>query len=66
MALGTDGSGRSDQRQVLREFFEVDRHSIVVAALSALARKGEVEPTVVADALERFEIDPDSAPPWTR
>jgi pyruvate dehydrogenase E1 component len=59
-ALGTDGFGRSDTRAKLRRFFEVDRHSIAVAALAALgdARLGK--------ALERYDIDPDLAPPWTR
>jgi pyruvate dehydrogenase E1 component len=58
--LGTDGFGRSDTRERLRRFFEVDRHNIAVAALAALgdARLGE--------ALARYRIDPAAAPPWTR
>ena len=59
-ALGTDGFGRSDTRANLRNFFEVDRHAIAVAALHALGDKR------VADALRRYGIDPQAAPPWTR
>jgi pyruvate dehydrogenase E1 component len=59
-ALGTDGFGRSDTRAKLRRFFEVDRHSIAVAALSALG-----DPRA-ADAIKRYAIDPNAAPPWTR
>ncbi|HEX2303487.1 MAG TPA: pyruvate dehydrogenase (acetyl-transferring), homodimeric type, partial [Gaiella sp.] len=64
--LGTDGYGRSDYRVKLRQFFEVDRHHVAVAALKALADEGSVEPAVVASAIERYGIDADSDPPWTR
>jgi pyruvate dehydrogenase E1 component len=60
LALGTDGFGRSDTRANLRRFFEVDRHSIAVAALAAL---GDAR---VREASRRYGIDPDAAPPWTR
>jgi pyruvate dehydrogenase E1 component len=66
VALGTDGFGRSDYRVALRRFFEVDRHHVAVAALDALAREGTIEPSVVQSAIERYEIDADAAPPWTR
>jgi len=66
VALGTDGFGRSDYRVALRKFFEVDRHHVAVAALKALADEGEVEPSVVASAIERYGIETDSTPPWTR
>jgi len=65
-ALGTDGFGRSDTRAVLRRFFEVDRHHIVVAALAALARRGSISTDVVANAIERYRLDDDVAAPWTR
>jgi pyruvate dehydrogenase E1 component len=65
-ALGTDGFGRSDTRAVLRRFFEVDRHHVVVAALHALARAGSVPVDLAAGAIERFGIDVDAAAPWTR
>jgi len=66
VTLGTDGFGRSDTRQVLRRFFEVDRHSIVVAALDALARLGRVTTQTVAQAIQRYGVDTQSAAPWTR
>jgi pyruvate dehydrogenase E1 component len=58
--LGTDGFGRSDTRANLRRFFEVDRFSVVIAALDAIgdARVGE--------AMKRYSVDSGSAPPWTR
>jgi pyruvate dehydrogenase E1 component len=55
--LGTDGFGRSDTRAALRRHFEVDRHYIVVAALRSLAEAGEIEMSVVADAIARYGID---------
>jgi pyruvate dehydrogenase E1 component len=61
--LGTDGFGRSDFRRHLRRFFEVDRHHVVVAALRALADDGEVEASVVDDAIRTYEIDPDVPDP---
>jgi pyruvate dehydrogenase E1 component len=57
VVLGTDGFGRSETRQELREFFEVDRRFIVEAALSALCAEGEIESRVVAEALAELEID---------
>lgn len=65
VALGTDGFGRSDTRQALRAFFEVDRHSIVVAALSALVPGGRITPAQVAEAIARYEIAADAPAPWT-
>jgi pyruvate dehydrogenase E1 component len=56
--LGTDGFGRSDTRSKLREFFEVDRRYVAVAALKALADDGELPPKRVAEALARYAIDP--------
>ncbi len=61
--LGTDGFGRSDFRKHLRSFFEVDRHHVVVAALRALEREGEVEDSVVAEAIKKYEIDTDRPGP---
>jgi pyruvate dehydrogenase E1 component len=63
-ALGTDGFGRSDTRSVLRRFFEVDRHHIVIAALHAL--RGEIPHTIVAQAIARYGVDPQAPAPWTR
>ncbi len=61
--LGTDGFGRSDTREKLRRFFEVDRQHIVVASLSALADLGEVDRAKVADAIRRYGLDADRVPP---
>ncbi|HSP57809.1 MAG TPA: pyruvate dehydrogenase (acetyl-transferring), homodimeric type [Halomonas sp.] len=55
--LGTDGYGRSDTREKLRRFFEVDRYFVTVAALKALADRGEVDRKVVADAIAKYGID---------
>jgi pyruvate dehydrogenase E1 component len=66
VALGTDGFGRSDTRSALRGYFEIDRRHIAVAALDALARQGRVPASVVAQAIERYAIDADAPPPWTR
>jgi pyruvate dehydrogenase E1 component len=63
--LGTDGFGRSDFRRVLRRFFEVDRHYVAVAALKALADEGTIGPAKVAEAIERYEIDPEAPFPPT-
>jgi pyruvate dehydrogenase E1 component len=61
--LGTDGFGRSDFRKHLRRFFEVDRYHVVVAALSALAADGDIERSVVEDAIRTYELDPDAPDP---
>jgi len=64
-SLGTDGFGRSDTRNALRRFFEVDAAHVVVAVLAALAGQGEGKPEDVARAIERYELEPESADPWT-
>jgi pyruvate dehydrogenase E1 component len=61
--LGTDGFGRSDYRAKLRQFFEVDRHYVAVAALKALADDGLVEPAAVQRAIEAYAIDPERPAP---
>jgi pyruvate dehydrogenase E1 component len=66
VTLGTDGFGRSDTRLALRRFFEVDRHSVVVATLDALACKGHVPKQTVAQAIHRYGINSQAMPPWTR
>ncbi|GAA3673501.1 pyruvate dehydrogenase (acetyl-transferring), homodimeric type [Nocardioides ginsengisoli] len=62
-ALGTDGFGRSDYRRNLRRHFEVDRHFIAVTALRRLADEGVVSADVVAEAIEKYGIDPDRPDP---
>jgi pyruvate dehydrogenase E1 component len=64
-ALGTDGFGRSDSRENLRRFFEVDRHYVAVAALKALAEDGEIPPAKVAEAIAKYGIDTEKPAPWT-
>ncbi|SFP75722.1 pyruvate dehydrogenase E1 component [Geopseudomonas sagittaria] len=61
--LGTDGFGRSDSRKKLRHFFEVDRYWVVLTALEALADRGEIERTLVAEAIAKFGIDTNKANP---
>ncbi len=61
--LGTDGFGRSDSRRKLRHFFEVDRYWVALAALEALADRGEIDAKVVAEAIARFGLDPDKPNP---
>jgi pyruvate dehydrogenase E1 component len=63
-ALGTDGFGRSDTRAALRRFFEVDRYSIVLAALQALAEKDPAAREAAAAAMQRYEFRKDAAAPW--
>jgi len=63
-SLGTDGFGRSDTREVLRHFFEVDAAHIVVAVLRSLADEDLVPIQSVTTAIERYGIDSDAADPW--
>ncbi len=65
VALGTDGFGRSDFRRKLREFFEVDRHFVTVAALKTLADEGKIPVATVNKALEKYHIDPNKPNPIT-
>jgi pyruvate dehydrogenase E1 component len=65
VVLGTEGFGRSDTRAHLREFFEVDRHWIAHAAVSALAAEGTLKPADAARALELWKLDPDKPNPTT-
>ena len=57
--LGTDGFGRSDFRRALRRFFEIDRHYVVVAALR------ELDPKLAAEAIKRYDLDPEAPLPTT-
>ena len=63
VALGTDGFGRSDTRRKLREFFEVSREYIVLAALKALADEGAIEPARVVAAMAELGISADKTDP---
>ena len=61
--LGTDGYGRSDTREKLRHFFEVNRYWVTIAALKALAEDGAVKPAVVAEAIRKYGLDPEKPNP---
>ncbi|MGO4378321.1 pyruvate dehydrogenase (acetyl-transferring), homodimeric type [Pseudoduganella sp. RAF19] len=64
--LGTDGFGRSDSRAKLREFFEVNRYYITVAALRSLADEGKIAMSVVEDAIKKYGINPNKPNPVTQ
>jgi pyruvate dehydrogenase E1 component len=63
--LGTDGYGRSDTREALREFFEVNAEYVVLAALKSLAEEGAVPVERVTQAVAELGIDPEKPAPWT-
>ncbi len=65
VTLGTDGFGRSDSRERLRRFFEVDRHYVTLAALKALADDGVLPHARAAEAIRRYGIDPERPNPMT-
>ncbi|WP_042226284.1 pyruvate dehydrogenase (acetyl-transferring), homodimeric type [Kingella kingae] len=64
VVLGTDGFGRSDSRANLRNFFEVDRYHVAVAALNALANQGKIDRNLVQVAIEKYSIKVDNTPSW--
>jgi len=57
VVLGTDGYGRSDSREALRNFFEVDRYHVVLATLKALADEGKLPASKAAEAIKKYNID---------
>ena len=63
-ALGTDGFGRSDTRAALRRFFEVDRHHVALAALTALREQGQVDADACAQAISRYGLSVDAPASW--
>ena len=65
VALGTDGYGRSDSREALRSFFEVDRYYVVVAALKALADEGKLPASKVTEAIKKYKLDANKPNPTT-
>jgi len=65
VVLGTDGFGRSDTREKLRRFFEVDRWYVTIAALKALADDGSIDAATVAKAIAKYDLDPVKPAPWT-
>ncbi len=63
VTLGTDGFGRSDTRQKLRKFFEVNKEYIVVTTLSTLAKEQKIASKIVIDAMKKLKIDPEKTIP---
>lgn len=63
VTLGTDGFGRSDTREALRHHFEVDAEHVVLAALDALIRAGELKPEALSEAIEKYQLDPEKPNP---
>ena len=63
--LGTDGFGRSDTREKLRDFFEVDRRYVVIAALSAMLNEGTIPKKTVIDAIKKYGVNPNKPEPTT-
>jgi pyruvate dehydrogenase E1 component len=66
VTLGTDGFGRSDTREALRKFFEVDAANIVITALKALADEGIIAASVVSQAIKKYDINPTLGMPSSR
>lgn len=65
VALGTDGFGRSDSREALRDFFEVNRYYVVIAALKALSDEGKLPAAKVAEAVKKYNLDSNKPNPVT-
>ncbi|MBX9676993.1 MAG: pyruvate dehydrogenase (acetyl-transferring), homodimeric type [Methylotenera sp.] len=65
VALGTDGYGRSDSREALRDFFEVDARYITVAALKELSDEGKMPAAKVAEAVKKYKLDANKPNPTT-
>ena len=65
VSLGTDGFGRSDTREALRSYFEVDAPHVVLAVLSSLIEDGEAKPDEAAEAISRYGLQTESPDPWT-
>ncbi len=63
ISLGTDGFGRSEGRNELRDFFEVDHRYVVLGALSALLSQGKIKANVVTKAIKDLDINPDKLNP---
>ncbi len=64
VTLGTDGFGRSDTRERLRAFFEIDRYHVAIAALRALADDGAIPRERIAEAIGKYPVDPERPDPW--
>jgi pyruvate dehydrogenase E1 component len=65
VVLGADGYGRSDTRDALRDFFEIDRRHVTLAALKALADEGAIEIDRVTEGMRKYDIGSERPDPWT-
>ena len=65
VTLGTDGYGRSDSREALRSFFEVDKYYVVLAALKSLADEGKLPASKAAEAIKKYKLDATKPNPTT-
>jgi pyruvate dehydrogenase E1 component len=63
VALGADGYGRSDSREKLRSFFEVDRYHVAIAALKALIEEGVLKDSLLIEAIKKYHINPNASFP---
>lgn len=61
LTLGTDGFGRSDTREELRRFFEIDTESTVIAVLYSLSQEGKIPSSVVKQAITDLKVDPEKS-----
>ena len=66
VSIGTDGFGRSSSREELRDFFEIDKYHIVLAAINALCKQGKIDKKIVEKVIKRYNIDPDKINPLKR
>jgi len=66
IALGTDGFGRSDTRENLRNFFEIDKYHLVIATLDALCDQGLIAKSVLQATLKKYNINSNSEHPWSK
>ena len=64
-SLGTDGFGRSDTRENLRHFFEIDRYYIVLTAIRALIDQGEIKKDLIDKVIKKYNLDPEKPNPIT-
>jgi len=64
VTLGTDGFGRSDTRNSLRDFYEVDRHHITLATLRALVTDGDLDAEILGKAIKKYGLKSNRPNPW--
>ena len=65
IALGTDGFGRSETRDELRSFFEINRYYITMAAIESLSKEGKIDKVEIQKAIEKYNLDPEKSNPTT-